>query len=187
MAARSSSDQRVPTNLPTGGRPRALLAPTLRKLAPQYLRDHERGRNDNGRELKKLKRRSLEETRRYLQGSARTASIWESVADVGLARIIMRHLQDIVEDTAKTSGAVTADRARVALSGFFAWAVQLRLVDANPTNDLEPQALNTARDRVLTEQELIEVWQGFGDDEFGKIVKLPMLTGCRRAEIGDLA
>src|SRR5262245_15140493 len=30
-------------------------APTLKKLAPHYLRDRERGRNDRGKELKKLK------------------------------------------------------------------------------------------------------------------------------------
>jgi hypothetical protein len=84
-------------------------APTLRKLAPQYLRDRERGKNDKGKELKKLKPKSLHETRRYLEGSTRTPSVWCSIADVPLLRITMRQLQDIVESTAKTSGAVTAD------------------------------------------------------------------------------
>ena len=40
-------------------------APTLKKLTPDYLRDRERGRNDRGKELKKLKAKSLEETGRY--------------------------------------------------------------------------------------------------------------------------
>jgi integrase len=162
-------------------------APTLRKLAPLYLRDRERGRNDSGKQIKKLKPKSLVETRRYLEGSTRTPSIWDSIARVPLARITTPQLRDIVEKTATTSGAVTADRARVALSGFFAWAIVLRLVDSNPTNDLAAQSLNTARDRTLSEPELVEVWKAAGDDEFGKIVKLLMLTGSRRAEVGDLA
>jgi integrase len=83
---------------------------------------------------------------------------------------------------------VTADRARVALSGFFGWAVELGLMDQNPTNDLKTQALTKSRERTLTEAELLEVWRACeGMGEFGSIVKLLILTGQRRAEIGDLA
>jgi integrase len=162
-------------------------APTLQKLAPSYLRDRERGKTSKGREIKKLKARSLIETRRYLEGSTRTPSVWKPIANVPLARLTMRQLQEIVEHTARSRGSVTADRARVALSGLFAWAVEEKIVDANPTNDLPAQSLNAARERTLTEPELVEIWRACGDDEHGKIVKLLMLTGCRRAEIGDLS
>jgi integrase len=162
-------------------------APTLRKLALDYLRDRERGRNENGRELKKLKARSHTETARYLTGSKRTPAIWEPISGVPLSRIAMRQLQDVLEETAKSKGSVTADRARVALSGFFSWAIELGHVDANPTNDLAAYSLNKPRERTLTETELVDVWRACLDDEFGKIVKLLMLTGCRRAEIGDLS
>jgi integrase len=168
-------------------------APTLRKLAPDYLRDRKRGRNERGKELKKLKVKSLVETARYLKGTTdetgkvRTESVWKDIADVPLARITMRQLQDILETVARKRGAVTADRARVALSGFFGWAIDLRYVDANPTNDLGHQSLNTPRERVLSEAELVEVWKACGDDDHGRIVRLLMLTGQRRAEIGDLA
>jgi integrase len=42
------------------------------------------------------------------------------------------------------------------------------------------------RSRVLTIEELAAVWRHTGDDAFGKIVKLLILTGCRAAEIGRL-
>ena len=35
-------------------------------------------------------------------------------------------------------------------------------------------------------QRLAAIWRACGDDAYGKIVKLLMLTGCRRDEIGGL-
>lgn len=35
-------------------------------------------------------------------------------------------------------------------------------------------------------QELAQVWRACGDDDFGRIVKLLLLTGQRNAEIGEL-
>jgi integrase len=60
------------------------------------------------------------------------------------------------------------------------------LCEANPvigTNDPDPQ---TSRDRVLSDAELAAIWNNCGDDDFGRAVKLLMLTGCRRDEIGSL-
>ena len=42
------------------------------------------------------------------------------------------------------------------------------------------------RERVLTEGEIAKAWAACGDDDFGKIVKLLLLTGQRRNEIGGL-
>ncbi len=50
----------------------------------------------------------------------------------------------------------------------------------NPAQGIMP------RDRVLTDQELAAVWRSCADDDFGRIVKLLILTGCRREEIGGL-
>jgi integrase len=48
------------------------------------------------------------------------------------------------------------------------------------------RATNGARERVLTDQELAQVWRACGDNDFGRIVKLLLLTGQRKAEIGEL-
>jgi integrase len=42
------------------------------------------------------------------------------------------------------------------------------------------------RTRALTEPELVDVWLAAGDDDFGVIVKLLILTGQRLREIGNL-
>jgi len=43
-----------------------------------------------------------------------------------------------------------------------------------------------ARDRVLTDSELAEIWAALGDDDYGRIVKLLALTGQRRNEVGGM-
>jgi integrase len=68
----------------------------------------------------------------------------------------------------------------------FAWSMREGLCEANPvigTNDPDSQ---TSRDRVLSDAELAAIWNNCGDDDFGRAVKLLMLTGCRRDEIGSL-
>ena len=42
------------------------------------------------------------------------------------------------------------------------------------------------RERVLNDTELSVVWQACGDDDHGRCIRLLILTGCRRQEIGGL-
>ena len=61
------------------------------------------------------------------------------------------------------------------------------MVDADPvigTNN--PIEGKQGRDRVLTDDELRIIWQNCQDDDFGRIVRLLLLTACRRDEIGWL-
>ena len=81
---------------------------------------------------------------------------------------------------------VAADRARAALSGLFGWAIERSYLEANPTIGVRARAQNGARTRVLTEAELVAVWKACLDDDYGRCVRLLMLTGQRRTEIGDL-
>jgi integrase len=87
---------------------------------------------------------------------------------------------------ARERGAATAARARGTLSSFFTWCMRMGIADNNPTiGAIRPQE-NAARDRVLSDDELARIWKACGDDEYGKVVKLLILTACRRGEIGDM-
>ena len=50
----------------------------------------------------------------------------------------------------------------------------------DPAEGIEP------RDRVLTPGELKAIWRQCRDDDFGRIIRLLLLTACRRDEIGGL-
>ena len=82
---------------------------------------------------------------------------------------------------------MTADRARTALSAFFAWAIDRGYLDLNPVQNIQRRAQGAGRTRVLSEVELAAVWKACGCDDYGRIVRLLILTGQRKAEIGDLS
>ena len=96
-----------------------------------------------------------------------------------------RTVADLLNKLEKTSGAVTSNRVRATISAMFAWGMKEGLAIANPvinTNKRDEQP----RERVLAAGELRLIWQALGDDQYGTILKLLMLTGQRLNEIAGL-
>jgi integrase len=83
----------------------------------------------------------------------------------------------------------TAKQTRKHLRAFFAWALGQGIAtqESNPVIDtLEPKS-NDPRQRALRPDEIKAVWDACESaGEYGKIVKLLVLTGCRRDEVGEL-
>lgn len=100
-----------------------------------------------------------------------------------------------LRELAKTSGTGAADRTRSNVSTFFAWAIGEGLCENNPVIGTNRQAEPVERERSLIAikagrapnyDEVVAVWKGAPDSEYGKIVRLLILTLCRRDEIGSL-
>jgi integrase len=110
----------------------------------------------------------------------------KSLHRLPLVKIDRRAIAALLAKVA-TSGVsdATTNRVRTSLSGFFAWAIREGLVDTNPVSGTE-QREEKSRDRVLTDGEIAEIWAALEDDTYGAIVRLLLLTGARRAEIGAL-
>ena len=144
---------------------------TLGEIVPIYL------------EVRKgdLRDRSYTAAERYLQQS------WKPLHGVALDSIDRANVVRVVGELERDSGKVAADRARTALSTFYAWAIDRGYVDANPTIGIKSRSQSGPRKRVLTEGELVAVWKASGDDRYGRIVRLLILTGQRRAEIGGVS
>jgi len=70
----------------------------------------------------------------------------------------------------------------------FRWAAGRGIIEFNPAADLPKPGSETKRDRVLSDAELGAVWRGAGELgwPFGTAIKLFILTGIRREEIGRL-
>src|SRR5207244_3794340 len=84
-------------------------------------------------------------------------------------------------------GPIAATRARAALSAMYAWAVGQGIANENPVIGTNRPAEPRSRDRVLSDSDLAEIWAACQDDDYGRIVRLLMLTGQRRNEIGGMA
>src|SRR5262249_16455473 len=82
------------------------------------------------------------------------------------------------------SGA-TINRIQSTWSGFFAWTIGEGLRDDNAVTGTERRD-EVERKRLITVAELRDVWTALRDDAYGDIVRLLILCGGRREEIGGL-
>jgi integrase len=103
------------------------------------------------------------------------------------ATVSQRNIANLLNDAAAKSGHVSANRLRASLCAFFAWVIRegVRMPEGNiaANTNINEEA---TRERVLTASELKAVWHAAGDNEYGTIVRLLILTGQRRDEIGGL-
>jgi integrase len=81
-----------------------------------------------------------------------------------------------------------AKHAFTAGKTFFRWAARRRYIRHSPADGLAAPSKSVARDRVLSDEELVRVYcvARRRGHPFGTIVELLLLTGQRRSEIGSL-
>jgi len=86
----------------------------------------------------------------------------------------------------KNSGVHTSIALRSAVSAMFSWAMQMGICDANPVVNAFKPKTPESRARVLSSTELTGIWRSLANDDYGKVIKLLVLTGCRRQEIAGM-
>lgn len=126
-----------------------------------------------------MKPRSYEEIERHLLTHAKPLHA------LPLTTIDQRTVAARLGEIAANSGAVASNRVRATLSALFNWTIGEGLLQSNPaafTNKREEKS----RDRVLSADELRIIWNALPAGDFGDIVRLLMLTGQRRDEIGAM-
>jgi integrase len=126
------------------------------------------------------KPRSLEETARHLRTQ------WVRLHRLPLGGVTRADLAARLATLAKDSGPVAANRARASLSAFYRWAIGEGLCDANPVAGTNKREENGPRERSLSDAEAAAVWLAAPDNDYGRIIRLILLTGCRRDELGSL-
>jgi integrase len=131
------------------------------------------------RQKERLRPRAFVEVERHLNVHAKR------LHHLPLADIARREVAGaLTAVTAKLSGA-SANRVRTSLSSFFSWSIREGLIDTNPAAWTERRE-EAARTRLLTDDELRDIWAALRDDAYGDIVQLLVLCGARREEIGGL-
>ena len=127
-----------------------------------------------------MKPRSLEQCRMHLQ------KYFAPLHRLPLNRIDRAMVAAELRTIAKERGPVAANRGRsrcrpssAGLSARAFW---------KPTRCWHQQVRESAgRERVLTDSELVAIWNAAPASDYGRIIKLLMLTGQRRDEIAELA
>jgi hypothetical protein len=117
-----------------------------------------------------MKPRSFQEVERHLTNHA------APLAKLRLAEIDRRSVAVRLAEIEQASGPVARNRVRSSLSAFFAWAIAEGFIEVNPVSGTGKADEGGSRERVLTEEELAQVWVALRDDQFGDIVRLLILT-----------
>jgi integrase len=149
---------------------RLKAAETFGALLPRFLE----------RQRERLKPRSYEETERHLVAHAKPLHS-HPIESINRRAIAIR-----LGAVAKASGPAASNRVRTSLSAYFTWLAREGFVDPNPVAFTNKAVENGSRERVLSDDELVTIWRAAGDDPYGAILKLLMLCGARREEIGSL-
>jgi integrase len=104
-----------------------------------------------------------------------------------VAKVARRDIASLVGAIKTNSGPVAANRVRSTLSDFFGWVISEGIdgVEHNPVLGTA-KSEEASRERVLRDHELQVIWNCAGDDHYGSIIKLLMLTGQRADEIASL-
>jgi integrase len=74
------------------------------------------------------------------------------------------------------------------LSSFFGWLRRNRRIERNPCGNVHRPDAAPARDRTLTDNEIVAFWHACDDlgEPIGPRLKLLLLTGCRRTELAGM-
>jgi integrase len=143
---------------------------TLKSVIDDYLEARQRN----------MRPRSFLETARHLR------THWAPLHKLPVAGITRLTIAGRLREIANSNGPVAADRTRSSLSALFAWAIGEGIVESNPVTGTNKASEATPRDRTLSDEELVAIWHAAPTNHYGAIVRLLILTGQRRDEIGSM-
>lgn len=100
--------------------------------------------------------------------------------------ITRRDVVDLLDGLTDRGVGTMTNRVFAVVRGCFNWAVSRDIVSDSPCRGLKPPVPETSRDRVLSDDEVRWLWLAAEEVgyPFGPFVKLLLLTGQRRNEVG---
>ena len=133
--------------------------------------------------MPRLAASTLREYRRVLFGP--DTERWAKRPVSTITRADVRFLLDAMIERGSPSA---ANNALAYLSKFFNWCAEKDLIELPPTDRLRKPSPKVVGERTLSEGEIVEVWHAFEveGEAFRDLFKLLLLTGQRRAEVGEM-
>jgi integrase len=151
---------------------RAKDADTFRSAVDAYL----------GAKQGAVRKSTAYEVRRYLTGK-----YFRPLHNTPLDKITRRDVSSTLLAISRENGVRTASVCRSTLSAFFSWAIASGILDQNnPVTGTPRPTTSKPRKRVLSDDELVTIWNACREDDYGRIGRLLILTGCRRQEVGGM-
>jgi integrase len=150
-------------------------AKTLEELIEEFLRH---GRSKRGTELRPG-------TLRLYRGVLSSPNV-KKMHRLKVAGIHRRDISATLREISASSGAPMAALTRKALARLWAYGIEAGDLEYNVCSGTPPYQ-HGVRSRVLTDAEIWQIWHATEDlGDYNVIVRLLLLLGCRRGEIGSL-
>jgi integrase len=117
-----------------------------------------------------------------------TGPYFRPLHPIAVSGVTRSDVASCIRTVVRNHSANTAAAARRALSAFFGWTIAEGLLGdgANPVGGTYSPPNPVPRDRVLSNDELVAIWRACPDDDYGRIVRLLILLGSRRREVGGM-
>ena len=156
---------------PAQVRKREVMGTNFRSVADEWL-DRDQSKNKTAKLVRHIVERDL-------------VPVWGHRAVTDITR---RDVRDLIDSIADRGAPIGARRVHAYVHRFFRWCVGRDIIEANPAADMPKPGSETKRDRVLSDEELTAVWNAAGKIgwPYGDAIRLLILTGARREEIGQL-
>jgi integrase len=105
-----------------------------------------------------------------------------------LSQIGRADIHDLLDFIIDRGSPITANRTLAWFRRTCSWAIERGLIENNPCAAIKAPAAETARDRVLNDDELAAVWRAAEATEqpYREFVKMLILTGQRRNEVAEM-
>jgi integrase len=154
---------------------REAAAQTFKATADAYIAAKEKE--------KELRPASLKVAKLYLTGA-----YFKPLHSHPITTIRRSDIATCIRTIINSRSAPTAAAARRHVSSLFTWAISEGLLGdgAHPVEGSTRPEDSAARDHVLTDAELVAIWNACGNDDHGRIVRLLTLLGSRRQEVGGM-
>jgi integrase len=151
---------------------RARAIETFGALLPRYL----------AYKQAELRPRSYQETERHLRSYAKP------LHHRPVGEINRRAVAALLTTLTTKNGPTAAKCARASLSGYFTWLAREGPIDANPVSFTNKPQERGARNRLLSDGELREIWEALeGAGQYADLLRVLVYTAARRRELGDLS
>ena len=171
-AWRSARENVVAGRDPAKARNRSNTATDFKSVSDEWLKRDQAG-NKSKKEVERVINREVMPSWEYRDVST----------------ITKRDVIELIEGIADRGTPIMARRTLAYIHRFFKWAIGRDIgIENNPAAGVAKPGQETRRDRVLSDKELKKVWKGA--EKIGwpwsDAIKLLVLTGARREEIGKL-
>ena len=152
--------------------PEPIATPKFEAIAEEFIRRYAKPKNRGWR------RQEADIAREFTPH-------WGTKPITGIAR---RDVLDVLDRISDRASPMRANRYLALIRKVFTWCLERGILENSPAANIKPPGREVARDRVLSDDEIRSMWLCCDEvgHPFGAILKLLLITGQRREEVGQM-